>query len=171
MTKLFMQKFGIDVEQIKLETPEIQEEDCALVAEFSSKFAYEQVQKPVLKNDGGLFIPALNNFPAAFTKFVEGTIGEDGILKLMEGITNRNAYWIEALAYTDESGTKVFLCKTEGTIALQKSGENGWGFDKIFIPNGKEQTLATFDDVTRGMLWDQSGYNQLANHILSKEQK
>lgn len=166
--QLFMNKYNIKINQIKMDLPEIQDMDVEKVAIFSSKYAYDKLKVPVLKNDGGLFIPALNNFPAAFTRFVEEALGEDGILKLMEGIENREAYWLEALAYTDESGTKVFLSKTPGTIAKTKSGENGWGYDKIFIPYNVDKTLANYDDETRGRLWAQAGYGELAEFILSK---
>lgn len=170
MTKQFMQKHGITVEQIAMETPEIQEDQCEKVATYSSQYAYNIVGKPVLKNDGGLYIRALNNFPAAYTKYAEATLGEDAILKLMEGKTDRYAYWLEALAYTDEHGTKVFLCKTEGEIATQKNGEYGWGYNRIFIPKGHTKTFAQFEDSERGFLWDQSGYDQLAEYIKSQAQ-
>ena len=169
MTRLFMKKFNIEVNQIKMYVPEIQETEVEKVAAFSSEYAYDKLQIPVLKNDGGLYIPALNNFPAAYTHFAEDALGEDGILKLMEGKENRTAYWLEALAFTDEYGTKIFTCKTTGTIAKIKSGDNGWGYDKIFIPDGQEMSLANFDDVSRGMLWSQSGYDELANYVLNKQ--
>lgn len=168
MMRLFMKKFNIEVNQIKMYVPEIQETEVEKVAAFSSEYAYNELQVPVLKNDGGLYIPALNSFPAAYTHFVEDALGEDGILKLMEGKEDRTAYWLEALAYTDKDGTKVFMCKTMGTIAKTKSGDNGWGFDKIFIPDGQNATLANFDDVTRGMLWSQTGYNELGEYVLGK---
>lgn len=168
MTKQFMQPFGITINQIKMDTPEIQEPDVCMVAKHSAEYAYKVLQKPVLKNDGGLYIPALNGFPAAFTKFAEDMLGEDGILKLMAGKTDRTAYWLEALAYCDENGTKVFVCKTMGKIALQKSGEFGWGYDRIFIPDGQTKTLANFEDSPRGMLWDNSGYTQLAKYVLQQ---
>lgn len=166
MTKQFMAKHNISVNQVKLDLPEIQDPDVTVVAKYSAEYAYKKLKKPVLKNDGGLYIPALNGFPAAFTKFAEDMLGEDGILKLMQGITDRKAYWLEALAYADENGVKVFVCKTCGTIALEKSGTHGWGYDKIFIPDGQSLTLANFEDKPRGLLWDNSGYDELAKYIL-----
>ena len=169
MTKQFLSKFNIAVNQVKLDNiPEIQDVDVKEVAKFSAEYAYKILKKPLLKNDGGLFIPALNNFPAAFTKFAEDMLGEDGILKLMEGITDRTAYWLEALAYADEDGVRVFVCKTNGKIALEKSGQYGWGYDRIFIPEGQNLTLANFEDKPRGLLWDNSGYDELAKYLISK---
>lgn len=168
MTKQFMQKHNISVNQIKMDTPEIQDPDVTVVAQYSAKYAYNKIKKPVLKNDGGLYIPALNGFPCAFTKYAEDMLGEDAILKLMEGVADRTAYWLEALAYADKDGVKVFVCKTMGKIAYEKSGQYGWGYDRIFIPDGQSVTLANFEDKPRGLLWDNSGYDKLANYILSK---
>ena len=169
MMRLFMKKFNIEVNQIKMYVPEIQETEVEKVAAFSSAYAFDKLQIPVMKNDSGLYIPALNNFPAAYTHFAEDSLGEDGILKLMEGKQDRSAYWLEALAFTDKDGTKIFTCKTPGRITYEKSGNGGWGYDKIFIPDGQEKTLANFDDEARGMLWNQSGYDELANYVLSKQ--
>lgn len=168
MTKQFMQPFGIKVNQIKMDTPEIQDNDVRNVAKYSAEYAYKKLQVPLLKNDGGLYIPALNNFPGAFTKFAEEMLGEDGILKLMQGVTDRRAFWVEALAYADKNGVKVFVSKTMGKIATEKSGDFGWGYDRIFIPDGQTKTLANFEDEPRGKLWDNSGYIQLANFVQSQ---
>lgn len=168
MMKLFMKNFNIEVNQIKMYVPEIQENEVEKVACFSSQYAYDKLQIPVLKNDGGMYIPALNNFPGAYTHFAEDALGEDGILKLMEDKTDRRAYWIEALAFTDNDGTKVFTCKTTGTISHQKSGEYGWGYDRIFIPDGQNKTSANFEDIPRGLLWNQTGYEELALFLLKK---
>lgn len=169
MTRQFMAPFNITVNQIKLDNlAEIQDCDVKNVAQYSAELAYRELGVPLMKNDGGLYIPALNGFPGAFTKYAEDMLGEDGILTLMKDIPNREAYWLEALAYVDKDTIKIFTCKTEGYISLEKSGQFGWGYDKIFIPKGQTKTLANFEDSPRGMLWDNSGYKQLAQYILSK---
>lgn len=165
MAKQFFEPFDITVNQIQMETPEIQDNDVRNVAKYSAQYAFEKTKKPVLKNDGGLYIPALNDFPGAFTKFAEDMLGEDGILKLLQDKTDRTAYWLEALAYADKNGVRVFISKTPGKIATKKDGNFGWGYDKIFIPDGQTKTLANFEDKPRGLLWDNSAYKQLAQYL------
>ena len=41
----------------------------------------------------------------------------------------------------------------------------GWSWDKIFIPEGKDQTLACFEDEERLKLWNDTGYMQLAKYL------
>lgn len=161
---------GIEVIAKKIDCPEIQADTIEEVSKYSSQYASNLLKESTLKNDSGLVIPALNNFPSAYTKYVEGTIGENGILKLMDGIENREAYFIESLAYT-ELGKEpvVFVSKTKGTIAKEKRGTNGWSWDFIFIPEGQTKTLAEFSDDEKWKLWDDSGYKQFAKYIIEND--
>ena len=78
--KKFLEPYGINVIGKKIECPEIQADTIEEVAKFSAEYACQVLGTAVLKNDMGLIIPALNNFPAAYTHYVEDTLGEDGIL-------------------------------------------------------------------------------------------
>lgn len=82
----FLNPYGINVTGKKIPCPEIQADTIEEVAKCSAEFATKTLNCAVLKNDSGLVIPALNGFPSAYTHYVEDTLGEDGILKLMEGI-------------------------------------------------------------------------------------
>ena len=160
---------GIEVEAKKIDCPEIQADLIEDVAKYSSKYASDLLKIDTLKNDSGLVIPALGGFPGPYTHYVEDTIGEDGILKLMDNVEDRTAYFVEVLAYTEyKKEPIVFISKTEGTIATSKSGEYGWSYDRIFIPKGKDKTLAHFPDEERWKLWDDTAYTQLYEYLKSK---
>ena len=162
---------GIDVEAKKIECPEIQADLIEDVAKYSSKYASDLLGIDTLKNDSGLVIPSLGGFPGPYTHYVEDTIGEDGILKLMSNIEDRTAYFVEVLAYTEhEKEPVVFISKTEGTIAYEKSGDYGWSYDKIFIPKNHNKTLASFPDDERWKLWDDTAYSQLVDYLKLKEE-
>lgn len=165
-----LEPLGIEIEGRKIENlPEIQADSIEEVAKYSSKYASEFLNLSVLKNDSGLIIPALNNFPNAYTKYVEETITENGILKLMNGVENREAYFIEVLAYTEVGKEPVtFISKTEGTIANKAEGEYGWSYDRIFIPKGEEKTMACFPDDERWKFWTDAAYDKLADYIKNK---
>lgn len=164
--KSFLEPLGINVIGKKINCPEIQADKIEDVAIFSAKYASENLKSNVLKNDSGLVIPALNGFPSAYTSYVEDTITEDGILKLMEGVEDRYAYFLEAFAYCEYGKEPiVFVSKTEGTIAYEKSGEFGWSFDRIFIPKGKEVTFAHFEDAERAGMWSGTALIELAKYL------
>lgn len=160
---------GIKVDAKKIDCPEIQADKIEDVASYSSKYASDLLMIDTLKNDSGLVIPALNGFPGPYTHYIEDTLTEDGILKLMKDIENREAYFLEVLAYTKyKEETIIFISKTKGKIALEKSGEYGWSYDRIFIPEGSDKTLASYPDDERWEFWDNSAYNELAKYIGEK---
>lgn len=164
--KQFLEPHGIKVENIKMDTTEIQSNSVEEIAAFSAKEACNKLKCTVLKNDTGFFIEALNGFPGPYTHDVMKCIGTDGILKLMKGVKNRKAYYKEAFAYC-EYGCEpiVFTSITRGTIALEKSGKYGMKIDPIFIPDGHDKTMANYADEERFKLWNTDAYNKIAKYV------
>lgn len=167
--KQILEPLGISVENVKMETTEIQANTVEEIAMYSAKEASEKLKCSVLKNDSGLFVEALGGFPGPYTHYVDETLGEDGLLKLLEGIENRKACFIEAFAYCEYGKEPiVFKSITKGTISKYKSGEYGWSWDFIFIPEGHDKTLANYPDNERFLLWNTDAYKALAEHLKKK---
>ena len=170
--KQYLEPLGYEVEQIKMEVPELQEDSIEEVAKYSAKWASEKLQKDVLKNDSGLCVDALNGFPGPYTHYVQDTIGEDGLLKLLEGEQNRKAQFVEVLAYCEYGKDPVvFKSITPGTISLTKSGTYGWSWDFVFIPEGNDKTLGNYEDEERFKLWNMDSYQELVEYLESKIDK
>lgn len=149
-----------------METTEIQANTIEEVAKYSAKEASEKLKCNVLKNDTGLCIDALKGFPGPYTHYVDEKIGEDGILKLLDGVENRKASFIEAFAYCEYGKEPiVFKSITTGTIALEKSGTYGWSWDYIFIPDGYDKTMANYPDDERCLVWNTDAYKELAEFL------
>ena len=167
--KQALEPIKYDIDNVKMDTIEIQADDVTEVAKYSAKWACEKLNKPVLKNDSGLFIKSLNGFPGVYTHYADDTIKEDGILKLMEGIEDREAYFKESLAYCEPGKEPiVFEGYTKGKIAKEKSGTYGWSWDYIFIPEGEEKTLACFEDDDRWKFWSLDSYKKLVDYLESR---
>ena len=60
----------------------------------------------------------------------------------MEGKENRKARFRTVIALVWNGKTYTFDGIVNGTITTTKRGENGFGYDPIFIPEGYEQTFA-----------------------------
>lgn len=164
--KNILEPLGFVVDNIKMETTEIQANTVDEIAAHSAQEASEKLKCAVLKNDIGLFVDALNGFPGPYTHYVDETINEDGLLKLLDGIENRKASFIEAFAYC-EYGKEPIIFKsiTTGTIAKEKSGTYGWSWDYIFIPDGYEKTMANYPDEQRCLVWNTDAYKELAKYL------
>lgn len=166
LAQRILSPLGINVLQKKIYCPEIQDDKIENVSKFSAKYAANELGMPVIKNDSGLVIEALNGFPGPYTAYVEDTLTEEGILKLMEGKENRSAYFVEVISYCQPNQEPIsFISKTEGSIALEKKGEFGWSYDRIFIPKGQDKTLAQMPDEERWKFWSDDAYLQLKDFL------
>lgn len=138
-------KAGVAVALLKLEAIEIQDDNLEKIAEASVRDAVEKSRLPVLVEDSGLFIEAVKGFPGPYSSQAYRTLGTKGILKLMRGITERNAYFYSVVAFhsPERASPKCFHGKVEGRITLKERGDQGFGFDPIFAPKGgSDKTLA-----------------------------
>lgn len=161
-----LEPIGYEIDNVKMETPEIQADDVTEVAKYSAKWAAEKLGVPVLKNDSGLFVKSLKGFPGVYTHYADDTIGVDGLLTLMKGIEDRKAYFKESIAYCVPGEEPiVFEGITKGTIAKEKSGEYGWSWDFVFIPEGEEKTLGCFPDEERWKFWSLDSYKKLVEYL------
>lgn len=131
------ERYGIEVEWLKEEYLEPQGSDLRDIAKKSAELLAEKIKKPFFIEDSGLFIPALNGFPGPYSSFVFKTIGNEGILKLMEGIEDRRAYFLAVIAFFDGEKVLTFEGRVDGRIATEMRGDKGFGFDPIFEYNGR----------------------------------
>lgn len=137
-----LEKYGYELVLFSFEKKELQSTDLGEIALQSALIAYTYVNAPVVVEDSGLFIKALNGFPGPFSSYVYKTIGVRGVLKLMEGVTDRSAYFEAAVAIVMPPFERVFKGSVYGRIADYPRGTGGFGFDPIFIPENEDKTFA-----------------------------
>ena len=134
-------QFNIEVEHVDLGYPEIQGE-LIDVARFGAVDAARRLGRPVIVEDAGLFIKALNWFPGTYSSYVQDTLGNQGILKLMNNVKDRYAEFRSVIGFaTPKTEPEIFLGVVEGQIAHEERGEYGFAYDPIFIPNGYDKTF------------------------------
>lgn len=137
---------GLNVISKNLEIQEIQALSVLDVARAKAATAYELIGQPVLVDDTGMNIEALGGLPGAFVSWFLDILKPEGIINLLKNETNRKASVTTCIAFADESGVKVFTGIIEGTISETLRGQNGFGYDPIFIPDGQEKTYAEMDN-------------------------
>lgn len=134
-----LSKYGIELIVQDLEIAEIQSDDLKEIVLNYIREAYKIIKDKIIVEDSGLFVNALKGFPGPYSSYVYKTIGNEGILKLMKDIEDRNAEFISVIGYKDEENEKIFEGKTKGKISYSIKGK-GWGFDPIFIPEESSKT-------------------------------
>ncbi len=140
-------KFGIAVGMLKVKGAELQSDSLVEIAQTSALDAFKRCGLPVIVEDAGLFVDALNGFPGPYAAYAYKTIDNAGLLKLLKGVENRKARFQSAIAYCN-SETKVpvvFEGDAAGKMTNEErtgSGKSGFGFDPIFQPSGSEKAFA-----------------------------
>ena len=124
----------------KIEITEIQSLDLNQVITQKAKDAYKIIKKPVLVEDISFEIKALNGLPGTFIKFFLKTLGTEGTVALVKGRDTATKV-TAAVAIYDGENLKIFKGEVWGTLSSRNRGEHGFGFDKVFIPKGYDQTL------------------------------
>lgn len=170
LAKSIFEKEGVEVIQEDIETPEIQSLDCKEIADYSSKYACNLLNKPILKNDSGFFIEALDGFPGALAKYAEDKIKAEGFIKLLAGNDNRKAYWVEVLSYCEPGKEPVsFTSYSYGTIATEVHEGRGYDYDKIFIPENDTRTFSEMSEEEHVAFFDSKAYLKLLEYLQNKK--
>lgn len=153
--RTFFQEFDIKAKsllELHETIPEVEEtgstfrENAALKAEQIASI----IQMPVVSDDSGLEISALNGKPGVYSARYAGSNKSDqaNIDKVLSELKDvpmekRQARFVCVLAIAipkQETVFKAGIC--EGKISFTQKGLNGFGYDPIFLPDGYSQTLA-----------------------------
>jgi XTP/dITP diphosphohydrolase len=147
----------LDLHFYKQNIVEIQDEKIEEIAIEKAKSAYNIVKRPIIIEDDGLFINSLNGFPGQYSSYVFKSIGNRGILRLLEGSRARSAFFKSIFVYTNGIITRVFIGQINGKISSTIT-DGGWGYDPIFIPlkdynddnnNNNNKTFATLSKTNK----------------------
>lgn len=117
--------------------------DNALI---KAKTIFDIYQTPVISDDSGLCIHALDDAPGVYSARYGGLETADErnnlVLKQLENQTDRRAYFhCSIIFYIRDDKYEHFEGRVFGNIEYSKKGDGGFGYDVIFIPNGYQQTF------------------------------
>jgi len=135
-------RYGIEVVPFEARKLEIQSESLEEIVSYAARLLVGTVPEPFLVEDSGLFIEALRGFPGPYSSYVYRTIGCEGVLKLLEGVSDRRARFLCVAALCVGGEVHTFVGEVRGSISAQARGSSGFGFDPIFIPEASEKTFA-----------------------------
>ncbi|MFB6319811.1 non-canonical purine NTP diphosphatase [Saccharicrinis sp. FJH54] len=98
-------------------------------------------------DDTGLEVPALNNAPGVYSARYAGPqkSADDNVAKLLRelnGLHNRKAHFRTVIALIIEGKEHLFEGVVDGYITKERHGSEGFGYDPVFLPDGKDKTFA-----------------------------
>jgi len=133
---------GVKLQRLDIDIDEIQEIELDRIIRHKARAAYEKVKQPVLVEDTGIFIEALNGFPGALIKWILKAVGNEGICRLLKDEKNRGVTARTYFCLYNGKTYRIFTGQIKGKLAYKPQGKTGFGWDPIFIPEGYKKTFA-----------------------------
>lgn len=123
-------------------------------AGLKAKAVYERCKAPVIADDSGLEVDFLNGAPGVYSHRYAGENASDidrcaKLLNELEGISekDRGAQFVCVICYIDESGAEHYIRgECRGKIGYIPLGENGFGYDPVFIYGDKSFAQISADE-------------------------
>ena len=147
---------GKNLEIISLDdlgvTEEIEETGATLKenALLKAQYIFDKYAIACFADDSGLEVEALNGAPGVHSARFSGvpTNNErniDKLLALLVNQENKQARFRTVIALVKEDEQHFFEGVVEGKIIDQRRGNNGFGYDPVFLPNHFDRTFAEMD--------------------------
>lgn len=116
---------------------------------LKAKYFAAKYNKPVISDDSGLVIPALDGRPGIYSARYSGGSDHDNnlkVLKEMETQKNRDAYFVSVIVLCYPNGVyKSYEGRAYGMISNQEKGKQGFGYDSIFYYPELDKNFAELD--------------------------
>ncbi len=121
----------------------------------------------VVADDSGISVDALDGAPGIYSARYggENATDKDNMNKLIDslrsqGLESSNAHYTAAIAIVTREGESCVHGWMYGKVSIFPRGENGFGYDPIFIPSGYDKTLGELDgEVKMGLSHRSKGLN------------
>ncbi len=141
---------GIDIQGCGLDIDEIQSLNTETVAIKKAAAYFQELKKPILVEDVALTFEALVKLPGTYINDFLKVLGNQGLVNLLQNSSNRKAKAQTTLVFADQDGKHhIFTGIIAGEIAREPKGNNGFGWDPIFIPEGETRTFGEMTEAEK----------------------
>lgn len=140
--------------------PEVEETGSSFLenAELKVKAAYKKYNIPCLADDSGLESFQLNGEPGIYSARYAGENSDDEknnqklILKLSDYPEPHKGRFVCAAVFFDGKKIESAIGEIRGNIIKSPKGQNGFGYDPLFIPDGYDKTMAELSHEEKNMI-------------------
>ncbi|MEE0772060.1 MAG: RdgB/HAM1 family non-canonical purine NTP pyrophosphatase [Anaerovoracaceae bacterium] len=143
-------------------------EDGETFEENSYKKAYEIMKlcgRITIADDSGLEVDCLDGAPGVYSARFAGVDGDDDAnnKKLTELIKDvpyeeRTGRFVSVITMVFPDGEAIVARgEVEGHLLLEKRGQNGFGYDPLFVPQGYDETFGEIDPKIKNMISHRAG--------------
>lgn len=131
----------------KIDLDEIQSLNSAKIVEHKARQAFTIINGPVLVEDITFSMESLGGrLPGPFIKWFIEEIGFEKLCRMADSDSDRKAITAVCYAYFDGDNLEIFRGEQKGTIPDHPRGDDGFGWNGIFIPEGSSKTNAEMNE-------------------------
>lgn len=142
---------NIKIKMLNMDLDEIQGSPQE-IAIHKAKQATKVYNKTVIIEDTCLCFNALGGLPGPYIKWFQKSVGNNGLVSMLDSFQDKSAYALCTIAFCKPGQEPIlFEGKTDGVIVCPR-GNNGFGWDSVFKPNGYSQTFSEMDPFTKNGL-------------------
>jgi len=143
---------------------------------IKAKTIYEKLPgNIILADDSGISVDVLDGIPGIYSaRFAgKGASDKDNLFKLINELKNRNikktkAYYTAAIALATPYGIYTTHGFMRGYVIDEARGDNGFGYDPMFIPKGFNKTLGELEYEVKKDISHRTKALNLAKLIIEK---
>ena len=136
---------GYPLKSHDIDLPEIQSLDLMEVLRAKGAEAWNRLGTPVVVEETGFELEAMNGFPGPLVKWMLEAVGAEGIASTAHALGNPRAVARCGLLYRDGDHEVLAEGTTRGVLVVQPRGAGGFGWDPVFVPDGELRTCAELD--------------------------
>ena len=142
---------------------------------IKARSAFEATGKPAFADDSGISVEVMGGAPGIFSAIWSGTrsdqINRDLLLSQLVDIPqeHRQAAFVCTIALVEHDGEMTFTGIWQGRIASSATGQGGFGYDPVFIPEGFEVSAAELEPEVKSSFSHRAiAMQQLADFLKSR---
>ncbi|KAL7719816.1 Inosine triphosphate pyrophosphatase [Entamoeba marina] len=164
--KEIMTDINIDIGIIKIDLMEMQGKPLEVI-KHKAATAIKQANCPIVVEDVSFNLKCLGELPGPYIKYFVESVHAEGLYKMAIGFNDFRAQAILSIGMTRFDGDEIVVLQAvvDGKV-VEPRGQNGFGFDSCFVPDGYDKTYAELTAEEKNKVSHRGkGYRMLQEYI------
>jgi XTP/dITP diphosphohydrolase len=160
---------GMPLLRVSISLPEIQAATVEDITRYKLETAKTKGYNRLVVEDVSLGFDELGNFPGPYVRWLLEAAGGQGLGAMAYALRNRSALAQCCVAYWDGDQGHLFQGEVHGEILVEPRGEEQFGWDPWFLPEGSRKTFAELSAEEKDRVSHRGvAYRKLGEHLKRK---
>jgi non-canonical purine NTP pyrophosphatase (RdgB/HAM1 family) len=160
---------GFPLLRVSISLPEIQAASVEEITRYKLEVAKTKGYDRLVVEDVSLGFDELGNFPGPYVKWLLESAGGKGLGAVAYALRDRSSLAQCCVGYWDGSENHIFMGEVRGEILVHPRGEQNFGWDAWFLPDGSPRTFAELAAAEKDQLSHRGlAFSKLREHLSAK---